>query len=432
MKLYLFLNKVCLLIRKKVIKLNDFFRVIFFSLILIFSYSTIQLSSAQDEYYTPEDLFTEEFEEKVIEKMGIAKAPSSSIGIIHEDEIVYLNALGEQTHINTSFHMGSLPKTLLATSVLQLYEDGLFDLHDPINEYLPYKIENWKSPDVNITIYHLLTHKSGLLMTDDYGWNIWYDTITFPDYLYEFLHVNGSEYSPDYFFTEVGNLYEYENVNYNLLAFLVELISGESYEEYLNNNIFHPFGVDNSGFNHEDYPDELLAKVYYIDDNGDVVEDDPYTVMACGAGGLISAGIDMTYFMGAHMNNGEFNGVRILNETSVELMHSPQASNDEGFAWSLSRPNIISDPRIEGFGGIGYGARSYMHYSPAKKVGVLLLMNMYDQAYIAKLDNVFKYIFNKALKLNDINTEKTNSISTILILGSLVSLVIVLQKRKKV
>ena len=415
--------------KSKIIKISN--GLIFLS-ILILSYSTMMLSSAQDEYYNPDDLFTEEFEDKVIEKMGIAKVPSSSIGIVHEEDIVYLNALGEQTHINTSYHMGSLPKTLCASAILQLYEQGLLDLHDAINEYLPYKIENWKSPDENITIYHLLVHKSGLLMTDDYGWNVWYNTIPYPDYLYEFLHVNGSEYSPDIFFTEVGNLYDYENVNYNLLAYIVELVSGESYEDYLNNNIFNPFGVDNSRYNHTDYPDEILAKVYYLDESENLVEDEKYTIMFPGAGGLISAAIDMTYFMGAHMNEGEFKGVRILNETSIELMHSPQASDDEGFAWTLSRYSLISDPRIEGFGGNGYGARSYMQYSPNQKIGVVLLMNMYDQKYQVKFDDIFRYIFNKALKLNEIMTEETNSFSTIILLSSLVSLVIVLRKRKKV
>jgi CubicO group peptidase (beta-lactamase class C family) len=136
--------------------------------------------------------------------------------------------------------------------------------------------------------------------------------------------------------------------------------------------------------------------------------------------------------MGAHMNEGEFDGIRILNQTSVELMHSPQASNDEGFAWTLSRNELISDPRIEGFGGIGFGARSYMQYSPKENVGVVLLMNTYDQKYQIKFDDVFRTIFNKALKLNEIKTQETNSISTILLLSSLISLVIVLRIRKKV
>lgn len=412
-------------------KLNKIIRCFFLSLLLTLSYSTIKLSSAQDEYYTPDDLFTGEFEDKILTKMGIAEVPSSSIGIVHEEEIVYLNALGEQTHINTSYHMGSLPKSICATAILQLYEEGLLDLHDPINKHLPYKVENWKSPEVNITIYHLLVHKSGLLMTDDYGWNIWYNNITFPDYLYEFLNVNGSEYSPDFFFTEVGSLYDYENVNYNLLAYLVELISGKTYEDYLNDNIFHPFGVDNSRFNHTEYPEEILADVYYLDENQNLVEAEKYTVMACGAGGLISAVMDMTYFMGAHMNEGEFSGVRILNETSIELMHSPQASNDDGFAWSLSRHELIDNPRIEGFSGIGFGVRSYLHYSPNQKVGVVLLMNMYGQKYQVKYDDVFRYIFNKALNLNEIKTEETNSFTTTLMIVTILSTVFILRKRKR-
>ncbi len=407
-------------------------KVMFFSLIILLSYSTVKLSSAQDEYYTPEDLFNEEFEDKILEKMEIAKVPTSSMGIIHEEEIVYLNTLGEQTHINTSFHMGSLPKSICATAILQLYENSLLDLHDPINDYLPFIVQNWRSPSTDITIYHLLVHKSGLLMTDDYGMNVWYNNITFPDYLYEFLHVNGSKYSPDFFVAEVGTLYDYENVNYNLLAYIVELVSGKSYEDYLNDNIINPFGVDNSRFNHTDYPDELLANVYSLDESENLVEAEKYTIMFCGAGGLISAAIDMTYFMGAHMNGGEFEGVRILNETSVELMHSPQASNDEGFGWSLSRPSLISNPRIEGFGGNGFGAKSYMQYSPNQKIGVVLLMNMFNRGYSDKFDDVFRHIFNRALKLNEIKTEESNSFTAILMIATILSIVYILRKRNRI
>ena len=86
------------------------------------------LSSAQEVYYTPEDIFDAEFEEDIIEKMELAKVPTSSIGIIHDEEIVYLNTLGEQTHINTSYHLASIAKSMCATAILQLYEAGLIHL----------------------------------------------------------------------------------------------------------------------------------------------------------------------------------------------------------------------------------------------------------------------------------------------------------------
>ncbi|NPD88217.1 MAG: beta-lactamase family protein [Asgard group archaeon] len=363
--------------------------------------------------------------------MEIAKVPSSTIGIIHEDEIVYMNSLGEQTHINTSYHMGSLPKSICATAILQLYEDNLLDIYNPINDYLPFKIENWKSPDVNITIYHLLIHKSGIQITDEYNSNLFlFKNISFPDYLYEFLHINGSKYSQEIFHAGVGTLYEYCNVNYNLLAYLVQIISGKPYEDYLRDNIFKLFGVDNSRFNHTDYPDEMLAKVYYLDSSENLVEAEKYTDLNYGAGSLISAVIDITHFMGAHMNEGIFNGVRLLNETTVELMHSSHA-DDYGLGWFLERPDLIAEPRIEGFGGLGYGARSYMQFNANQRVGVVLLTNMFDQRYNDENNEIFRYIFKKALKLNEINTEETNSLSATLAILTMLTLVYFLRRRRR-
>jgi hypothetical protein len=70
-----------------------------------------------------------------------------------------------------------------------------------------------------------------------------------------------------------------------------------------------------------------------------------------------------------------------------------------------------------------------MQYSPKERVGVVLLMNTYAQIQV-KFDDVFRHIFNKALKLNEIKTEETNAYSAIVILSSLFSLVVVLRKRK--
>lgn len=392
--------------RKKIQKNSS---VVIFLLILIFSSITIVPSSAQNGYYTPEEVFTEEFENTVLTKMGLAKVPSISLGIIHEGEIVYLNALGEQTHLNTSYHLASIEKTLCATAILQLYENGTIDLHDSINDYLPYPIENWRSPTENITFYHLLTHTTGIEMNDTY-WNVMeYYNFTFPDYIYEFLHVSGSLYSPDYFVDIVGNSSSYQNINYNLLAYLVETISSKTYENYLNEYIFNPFGANNSRFDYTNYPEDLLAKVYLLDEYENLYEEPNYTSIGQGAGGLISAAIDMTYFLGAHMYGGEFNGVRILNATSIDLMHSPQTSVNEGFAWALDLPGYVASTVLDGSIGTGYGVRNYMVFSPTEDIGVVLLMNMFDFRYYSQNKDVFIYIFEEAMKLNIIKTSTTTS-----------------------
>jgi len=259
-----------------------------------------------------------------------------------------------------------------------------------------------------------------------------YQNFTFPDYIYEFLDVSGSLYTPDYFVDIVGNSSNYQNINYNLLAYLVETISGKTYEDYLNEYIFNPFGVNNSRFNHTDYPVDSLAKVYFLDGSENLYEEPNYTSIGQGAGGLISAAMDMTYFLGAHMNGGEFQGVRILNTTSIGLMHSPQISAYEGFGWALDFPGYVSSTILDGYIGTGYGVRNYMLCSPIENIGVVLFMNMFDFRYYGQNKDVFIYIFEEAMKLNDIiQIPELTTISTTLLLRSIISLVIILLKRKK-
>ena len=81
------------------------------------------------------------------------------------------------------------------------------------------------------------------------------------------------------------------------------------------------------------------------------------------------------------MNGGQFKGVSILNETSIELMHSPQTSEYEGFAWGLDWPGLLENTTLDGYVGTGFGGRNYMLYSPNETIGVVLLTNMFDFRY---------------------------------------------------
>ncbi len=98
----------------------------------IVSSSKIIIISAEN--YTTEELFTEAFEAKIIELMDISKSPSLSVGIVYQDEIVYLKAFGEQNNINTSYSLGSTSKPIAATAILQLYDKNIIDIYDPIND----------------------------------------------------------------------------------------------------------------------------------------------------------------------------------------------------------------------------------------------------------------------------------------------------------
>ncbi|MCG3216407.1 MAG: beta-lactamase family protein [Candidatus Heimdallarchaeota archaeon] len=376
----------------------------------IVSSSKIIIISAEN--YTTEELFTEEFDAKIIELMEISKSPSLSVGIVYQDEIVFLKAFGEQSHINTSYMIGSSSKPVAATAVLQLYDRNIIDIYDPINDYLPFEISNWRSPETEITFYHLLTHTSGLADTNDYGDCLWFSNISFPDYLYEFLNINGSEYDPEIFHGTTGHLYAYENINFDLLAGLVHHITNQTYGNYLTENIFLPLGVNNTRLSYLDYPVELRAKVYDLDISDDLFEMEQHDFIGYGGAGLRSSILDLTHFLYAQMNEGEFNGFQILNKSTVELMHT-RHSGDYGLGWMWDRPELLQSPRIEGHGGIGYGTMCFLNFNPDSKVGVAMLSNNNysdsnsSNVWRDKKNDIFRYVFNTALKLNQTITDTT-------------------------
>ncbi len=133
---------------------------------------------------------------------------------------------------NTLFDMGSITKTFTATAILKLEELGKLSTDDLISKYF----ENVSSDKQQITIHHLLTHSSGLLgaIGDDY------DSSTNEDFLEKTW--NSKLVFP------VGESYEYSNVGFSLLGMIIEKVSGENYDSFLQKNIFQPAGMTNTGY----------------------------------------------------------------------------------------------------------------------------------------------------------------------------------------
>ncbi|HEY7546310.1 MAG TPA: serine hydrolase domain-containing protein, partial [Blastocatellia bacterium] len=130
----------------------------------------------------------------------------------------------------TAFWIASISKSIAATAVLKLVEDGSLDLNAPLSKYLQ------EVPDAfaNITVHHLLTHRSGL----PHAYSA--DGIVDREAAIKAILQQKLERKPG----EFG----YSNDGYNLLAILIEIASGESFENYVRRQIFKPAGMDNAGF----------------------------------------------------------------------------------------------------------------------------------------------------------------------------------------
>jgi CubicO group peptidase (beta-lactamase class C family) len=144
--------------------------------------------------------------------------------------------LGVPNSPETRFHIASVSKAFTAAAILQLQDQGRLTVADPLSRFVP----DFPNGD-RITLDNLLTHTSGIPDINDLSD---YDTFarsphTIPQLVARFANLP-LEFQP-------GSRYQYSNSNYNLLALVVEKVTGESYGEYLRKHIFDPLGIEDSG-----------------------------------------------------------------------------------------------------------------------------------------------------------------------------------------
>ena len=172
--------------------------------------------------------------------MQEAKVPGLAVGIVEAGRPVYVRGFGvmdardpaRPVTAETLFHMASITKPFVATSVMQLAERGRVDLDAPITRYLPYF--QLKDPRYRaITVRLMLTHTSGMPDVEDYLW----DKPEFDDGALERYVRSLRDKSLRW---EPGRKFAYSNMAYEVLGDLVAKVSGMSIEDYVNKNILNP------------------------------------------------------------------------------------------------------------------------------------------------------------------------------------------------
>ncbi|MGD0890336.1 MAG: serine hydrolase domain-containing protein [Terracidiphilus sp.] len=213
----------------------------------------------------------------------------------------------------TLFRPGSVSKLFTWTAVMQQVELGKIDLDRDINDYLDFKLPaTYPKP---ITMRNLMTHTPGfeeavkdLIVTKGAK------PVSIGDFLK--THMPQRVYPP-------GTTPAYSNYGATLAGYIVERVSGIPFDDYVEKNVFGPLGMTHSSFR-QPLPAALqpMMSSGYALGSG---ESKPYEIIAAEpAGSLASSAEDISHFMLAHLQNGEYNGVQILKPETVALMHSAQ------------------------------------------------------------------------------------------------------------
>jgi CubicO group peptidase (beta-lactamase class C family) len=281
---------------------------------------------------------------------------------------------------------------------MQLYEKGLFNLDDDVNTFLPFDLRNPHFPNDTITFRMLLSHTSSL-NTNTQNQYYWFNFSGDPPfsfypepYLREFLLPGGRYYDPSVWSAapahRPGKYAMYANIGFEILAYLVQLISGEPFLEYCNTHIFIPLDMRNTGFNLSRFdinkvaiPYQRYNARYYIINEMNFLfgknwtpPDKYYRERYYPAGGLYTTVSDLSHFLIAHMNGGVYNGTRILKKETVELMHEIQPGNQIGYGLAWLHETIMS-LNVSGHDGDLYGCQTFMLYNQTEDIGVIFFAN---------------------------------------------------------
>ena len=191
--------------------------------------------------------------------------------------------LGVPNTPETVFRIGSITKSFTALSILQLEERGLLKVSDPVVKYIPEIPQAWSA----ITIHQLLCHKSGMPEFIDakaYG------------ELDNSLHVENAiqEYADKPLVNQPGETLRYSNSGYILLGRVIEKVSGQTYEDYLQANILRPAGMTNTAFDHTT-PLVLHRANGYKFDGETVINTKPEDPAGAGAAGALRSTVDDLY-----------------------------------------------------------------------------------------------------------------------------------------
>lgn len=237
------------------------------------------------------------------------------------------------------FELGSTTKAFTALAVLLLENEGYLSLSDSITDYIPSFEPTIKGEKANITIHQLLAHTSGIP-----PWSIrLIPEGTTEDMLEETVH-NVSDMALD---TYPGTAYNYATVNYDILAMIIENVTGKRYQDYMTENILLPLGMTDSYFSTgQEKESDKLTKGYRVFFGRSLEYDAPRYYGNIAAGYLVTNSQDLERWINAQMGIGDMPDhlSKAIEQThQVDIKTAGYVDEDQyySFGWSIDTKNRV-------------------------------------------------------------------------------------------
>jgi CubicO group peptidase (beta-lactamase class C family) len=284
-----------------------------------------------------------------------------SIAVTSKTEIVYLKSYGtagggRPMTPQTPMYIGSQSKSFTGLAVAQLIEQDKIKLNEPVQTYIPWFKVADEEASQSITIRHLLHHTSGL---SEAGF-----TVILPDDATNEDAVRALAFAE--LTAPVGTTFQYFNVGYDVLAVVVQNVSGMTYEEYIQKNIFDPLEMAHT------YTDPELARANGLSQGYSrffgftMPQAQPHRNFEVAAGYIISTAEDMGHYAIAMNNDGMYNGKRVLSSKDMDMLF--YAENGYGMGWFVEDGHVYH-------GGANETFKTFVDLYPSHDMSIVLLIN---------------------------------------------------------
>ncbi|HWK58209.1 MAG TPA: serine hydrolase domain-containing protein [Parapedobacter sp.] len=348
------------------------------------------------------------------ESVAEGQIPGVVALVARNGKIVYHKAYGNadteagrKQQTDDIFRIASQTKAITATAVMILWEEGKFQLDDPISKYIP----EFKNPQVlqsfryddtsyttrpankEITIRHLLTHTSGLgysMIDGDERMKMIYQKADATDiFVTEEVRIGDlvKKLAKLPLHHDPGERYTY-SLGLDVLGYLIEIVSGMPFDRFLRERLFDPLGMDDTWFYLPDgKADRLVTVQQKVDGQWQKL---PYTfydpdypikgarTFFAGGAGLSSTAKDYATFLQMYLNGGELNGVRILSRTTIATIMANQTGNlfggeaeDYGLAFGMLTARGVAKGGLGGEGTFVWGGYFNTQYFADPSEGVI-------------------------------------------------------------